>query len=90
MEGRRNDKSEVSPSCVWDFHNNHQVILMMRSVTLILGYCLVLILRKGKCNELIGHSKDCGKNRLSSRLNSLQPEENDVEQMSTSKRPSGR
>jgi hypothetical protein len=45
---------------------------MMISVTLILGCCLVLILRKDEWNELIGHPNDHGKNQLNSRSNSLQ------------------
>jgi hypothetical protein len=54
----KNEISEVLPSGVWDFHDNHQGIPMMRSVTLILGCCLVLIMRKGEWNELTGYSKD--------------------------------
>jgi hypothetical protein len=52
----------------------------MRSVTLILGCCLVLILRKFDWNELIGHPKDHGKDQLNSRTNSLQPGEDDADQ----------
>jgi hypothetical protein len=33
----KNDKIEVLPSGVWGFHDKHQGIPMMRSVTLILG-----------------------------------------------------
>jgi hypothetical protein len=73
-ERQKNGKSEVSPSGVWDFHNNHQGIPTMRSITIILGCCLVLILRKGKWNKLTRHPKDRGKNWLNSRSNSLQPE----------------
>jgi hypothetical protein len=53
---------------------------MMRSVTLILGCCLVLILRKDEWNELTGHLKDCGKDLPNSRTNSLQHGENDADQ----------
>jgi hypothetical protein len=42
------------------------------------GYCLVLIVRKVKWNELTGHPKDRGKDRPNSRTNSLQQGENDV------------
>jgi hypothetical protein len=52
----------------------------MRSVTLILGCCLVLILSKGDWNELTGHPKDRGKDRPNSRTNSLQPREDDADQ----------
>jgi hypothetical protein len=61
----------------------HQSIPMMRSVMLILGCCLALILRKGKWNELTGHLKDPEKNRLNSRTNSLQPGENDADRHPT-------
>jgi hypothetical protein len=53
----------------------------MRNVMLILGCSLVLILRKGEWNELIGYSKDCGKDRPNSRTNSLQRGKNDADQI---------
>jgi hypothetical protein len=56
---------------------------MMRSVTLILGCCLGLILRKGEWNELTGHLKDRGQNQPNSRSTSLQPRENDADQRPT-------
>jgi hypothetical protein len=52
----------------------------MRSVTLILGCCLVLILRKDDWNELTGHPKDRGKDQQNLRTNSLQPGEDDANQ----------
>jgi hypothetical protein len=52
---------------------------MMRSITLILGCCLVLIVGKVEWNELTGHPKDRGKDRLNSRTNSLQHRENDAD-----------
>jgi hypothetical protein len=58
----------------------------MRSVTLILGCCLVLILRKDEWNELTEHLKDHEKDRPNSRTNSLQHGENDTDQ-SCSKGP---
>jgi hypothetical protein len=60
-------------------HNKHQGIPMMRSVTLILGCCIVLILRKGDWNELTEHPKDRGRDRPNSRTNSLQLGEDDVD-----------
>jgi hypothetical protein len=54
-ERQKNDKSEVLPSGVGGVHDIHQGIRMMRSVTLILGCCLVLILRNNEWNELTGH-----------------------------------
>ena len=62
-------------------YDRHQGISMMRSVTLILGCCLVLILRKSKWNELTGHSRGRGKDRPNSRTNSLQPGEDDADQI---------
>jgi hypothetical protein len=41
-------------------------------------------------NELTGHLKDRGKNRQNSRMNSLQPGEDDVDRRSKSQRPSER
>jgi hypothetical protein len=53
---------------------------MIGSITHILGCCLVLILRKGDWNELIGHPKDRGKDWSNLRTNSLQPREDDANQ----------
>jgi hypothetical protein len=80
-EQQKNDKSEVLPSGVWGVHDRHQGIPMMRSVTLSLGCCLVLIVRKVKWNKLTKHPKDCGKDWPNSRTNSLQYEENDTDQI---------
>jgi hypothetical protein len=60
-EQEKYGKFEELTSGVWGVHDRHQGIPMMRSVTLILKCCLVLILRKDDWNELTGHSKDCGK-----------------------------
>jgi hypothetical protein len=80
-ERQKHGKSDVLPSGVWGVQDIHQGIPMMRSVTLILGCCLVLILRKGKWNELTGHPKDHGKDRPNSRTNYLQPAEDDANQI---------
>jgi hypothetical protein len=46
-ERQKNGESKVLPSSVWVVHDrHHQGIPIMRSVILILGCCLVLILRK--------------------------------------------
>jgi hypothetical protein len=74
----KHDKSTQQRG-VWGRHDNRQGILMMRSITLIMRCCLVLILRKGEWNELIGHLKDRGKNRPNSMTNSLQQGENDAD-----------
>jgi hypothetical protein len=79
-EQQKNDKSEVLLSGVWGIHDRHQGIPMMRNVTLILGCCLVLILRKDEWNELTRHLNDHGKDRPNLRTNSLQHRENDADQ----------
>jgi hypothetical protein len=54
-------KFEELTSGVWGFHDKHRSMPMMMSVAFI-GKChLVLILRKGEWNELIGHPKDRGR-----------------------------
>jgi hypothetical protein len=58
-------------------HDRHQGIPMMRSITLTLGCCLVLISKKGDWNELIGHPKD----RVNDRTNSFQLGEDDADQI---------
>jgi hypothetical protein len=65
---------------VWGFHNKHQGMLMMKSVTFIMAYGLVVILRSGEWNELTGHPKDRGKDSPNLKANSLQPGEDDVDQ----------
>jgi hypothetical protein len=65
-ERQKNGKSEVLPSGVGGVHDRHQGIQMMRSVTLILGCSLVLILRNGEWNELTRHPKDHGKDSSNS------------------------
>jgi hypothetical protein len=60
-EQEKYGKSKELTSGVWGVHDRHQGIPIMRSITLILGCCLVLILRKDDCSELTGHLKDRGK-----------------------------
>jgi hypothetical protein len=67
-------------SGVWGFHDKHQGMLMMKSVTFIMGCGFVVILRSGEWNELTGHPKDRGKDSPNSKANSLQPGEDDVDQ----------
>jgi hypothetical protein len=80
-ERQKNGKPEVLPNGVWGVHARYQGILMMRSVTLILGCCIILIVKKVKWNELIGHPKDHGKDRPNLRTNSLQHGENDADKI---------
>jgi hypothetical protein len=58
---KKHDKSTWQ-SDVWGFHDKHQGMSIMKSVTFIIGCGLVMILRKGEWNELTGHPKDHGKN----------------------------
>jgi hypothetical protein len=51
---------------------------MIKSIMFIVVSCLVLILRKGDWNELIGHPKNHEKDSLNLKMNSLRPEENDA------------
>jgi hypothetical protein len=51
----------------------------MKSTMIIMGCGLVVKLRRGDWNELIGHPKGCGKNQPNSRTNSLKPGEDDVD-----------
>jgi hypothetical protein len=70
-------------SGVWGFHNKHQGMSMMKSVTFIMGCGLVVILRSGEWNELTGHPKDRGKDSPNLKANSLQPREDDVNRNSS-------
>jgi hypothetical protein len=66
-------------SGVWGFHDKHQGMSMMKSVTFIMGRGLAVKLRRDDWNELTGHPKDRGRDRPNSRMNSLQPGEDDVD-----------
>jgi hypothetical protein len=79
-EQEKYGKSEELTSGVWGIYDRHQGVPMIRSVTLILGCCLVLILRKDDWNELTGHPEDRGKDWLNLRMNSLQPGEDNADQ----------
>jgi hypothetical protein len=72
-KGKAQNKHDKSTwqSGVWGFHNKHQGMSMMKSVTFIMGCGLVVILRKGEWNELIGHPKNRGKNKSNSKANFL-------------------
>jgi hypothetical protein len=78
----KHDKSTWQ-SGVWGFHDKHQGMSMMKSVTFIMGCGLVVILRSGEWNELTGHPKDHGKDSPNSKANSLQPREDDVDRNSS-------
>ena len=54
-------------------------VLMNKANMFIMGYDLVVILRREDWNELTGHSNDRGKDSPNSKANSLQPEEDDVD-----------
>jgi hypothetical protein len=70
-----------------NFKYNTRSMPMMKSVAFIGGCCFVLVLRMGEWNELTGHPKDRGKNRRNSRMNSLQPGEDDANRWSNCRRP---
>jgi hypothetical protein len=55
---RKREKPRILPSGVRHLHDNHQGILIMKSITFIIECCLVLILRRGEWNELTGHLTD--------------------------------
>jgi hypothetical protein len=54
-------------------------VLMNKAIMFIIGYSLVLILRREDWNELTGHPKDRGKDSSNSKANSLQPWEDDAD-----------
>jgi hypothetical protein len=80
-KGEAQEKYEKSTwqSSVWGFHDKRQGMSIMKSVTFIIGYGIIVILRNGEWNELIGHPKDRGKDSPNSKANSLQPREDDVD-----------
>jgi hypothetical protein len=64
---------------VWGFHNNHQDTPLMKITMIIMGRSLAVKLRRDDWNELTEHPKDRGRDRPNSRMNSLQPGEDDVD-----------
>jgi hypothetical protein len=60
-EAREKHDKSTWQSGVWGFHNKYRGMSMMKSITFIMG-CGIVILRRGKWNELTRHPKDCGKN----------------------------
>jgi hypothetical protein len=72
-KGDTQEKHEKSTwqSGVWGFYDKHRSMSMMKSVTFIMGCGLVVILRNGEWNELIGYPKDRGKDSSNSMANSL-------------------
>jgi hypothetical protein len=69
---------------------HYHSLLMIKAVMFLMRCVLVMELRRGELNELTGHPKDRGKNRWNSRMNSLQPGENDADWHLTKGRPSER
>jgi hypothetical protein len=78
-EQEKYGKVKYLPSDVQRFNDKHRGMPMMKSITFIVTCCLVLILRKGEWNELIGHPKDRRKNQPNLRMNSLKSREDDVD-----------
>ena len=60
-EREKYGKVEYLLTDVRGFNDKHQGMLMMKSIAICVVCCLVLILRKGEWNELIGHPIDRGK-----------------------------
>jgi hypothetical protein len=84
-KGREKHDKSTQQRDVLGCHDNHHGILIMRSITLIMMRCyLVLILMKGEWNELIGHPKDRGKNWPNLRTNYLQQGEIDADYVAVS------
>jgi hypothetical protein len=73
----KHDKSTWQ-SGVWGFHDKHQGMSMMNSITFIMGCSIIVILRKEDWNELTGHPKDRGI-QFEFGVNSLQPGEDDID-----------
>jgi hypothetical protein len=82
-EAQEKHNKSTWQSGVWGFHDKHQGMSMMKSVTFIMGCGLVAILRSGEWNELTGHPKDREKDSPNSKVNSLQPGEDDVDRNSS-------
>jgi hypothetical protein len=80
-KAREKQKKSTQKRDVWGFHNNHQGTPPMKSIMITMGRGLVVKLRRGEWNELTGHLKDRGKAWLNSRMNSLQPGEDDADQI---------
>jgi hypothetical protein len=66
-EREKYGKSKVLPSGVWGHQNNRQSTPLMKSIMILMGCGLVVKLRRGEWNGLIGHPKDRGKDRPNSR-----------------------
>jgi hypothetical protein len=80
-KAREKNNKSTQKRGVWGFHNNHQDTPLMKSTMIIMGRGLVVKLRISNWNELTRHPKDRGRDRPNSRTNSLQPGEDDVDQI---------
>ena len=69
----KHGKHEVWQAGMWGLQNNHHNLPMIKNIMFVVGCCLVLVLRKGEWNKLIGQPKDHGKDNSNLRANSLQP-----------------
>jgi hypothetical protein len=67
-KGKAQEKHDKSTwqSDVWGFHDKHQGMSMMKSITFIMRCGIIVILRRKDWNELIGHPKDRGKDSSNS------------------------
>jgi hypothetical protein len=60
-EAQEEHNKSTWQSGVWSFHDKHRGMSMMKSVTFIMGYDHVVILRNREWNKLTRHPKDRGK-----------------------------
>jgi hypothetical protein len=82
-KGKAQEKHKSTwQSGVWGFHDKHQGMSMMKSITFLIGCGLVVILSE-EWNKLTRHPKDRGKDSSNSKANSLQPKEDDIDRNSS-------
>jgi len=74
-------KQEFFESRMKSFQIDHRSLVVISEELFFVGCYIVLLLKRKGCNGLIGHLKDQGKNHRNSRMNSLQPDENDAGQL---------
>jgi predicted lactoylglutathione lyase len=80
-KARENHNKSTQKRGVWGFHNNHEDTPLIKSTMIIMGRVVVVKLRRDDWNELTEHPKNRGRDRPNSRMNSLQPGKDDVDQI---------
>jgi hypothetical protein len=71
-------KQEFFESITKSFQIDHRSLVVISEELFLVGFYIVLLLKRKGWNRLIGHPKDRSKNHLNSRTNSLQLGENDT------------